>query len=338
MIKYLFAIIIIIPFSIFANEKHEHKKEPIKYIIGGNNDIYSKWQVKLDINIGGIIYNCGGSIINRHWILTASHCLIHNNRDATAINITTIDNDTYKTNVFYLHHKYDSVDNAYDIALIYVESGFNRGANILLSDVNETKDAFLEFDNYWNPNGDSIPNLYVSGYGYTDINKKIKSDILQSVLLSGLPKYECTDQIDNNYTASSYNVICAVSPSNEIKDSCNGDSGGSVVWQNKNNINDQDYGLRLIAVTSWGDEHCQGFGVYTQVSSYIDWINFTISEHNGVKYNVLNEKSINLENNPFDINPKDKDKDKDKVGSGGSINYSILLILFVFFSYRFYKK
>jgi secreted trypsin-like serine protease len=58
--------------------------------------------------------------------------------------------------------------------------------------------------------------------------------------------------------------ICA-GDINLIKGSCRGDSGGPLMKQ-------VDGSWTLVGIVSYGDIGCSGFGVYTKVSAYYDWI------------------------------------------------------------------
>ena len=53
------------------------------------------------------------------------------------------------------------------------------------------------------------------------------------------------------------------------KDACQGDSGGPLVTKTPS-----DLGYSLIGVTSWGDgcANANKYGVYTEVSYFLDWI------------------------------------------------------------------
>lgn len=52
---------------------------------------------------------------------------------------------------------------------------------------------------------------------------------------------------------------------NKRKDSCQGDSGGPLMKK----FNGK---WTLVGVVSYGDQGCYGYGVYTKVTSYYDWI------------------------------------------------------------------
>lgn len=69
------------------------------------------------------------------------------------------------------------------------------------------------------------------------------------------------------------NMFCAGVPEGG-KDACDGDGGGALVLK-------KDGVFWATGIVSWG--HGCGipgrYGVYTQVSRYIDWINKTMSEN-----------------------------------------------------------
>jgi secreted trypsin-like serine protease len=58
--------------------------------------------------------------------------------------------------------------------------------------------------------------------------------------------------------------ICAGDVNNR-KDSCQGDSGGPLMKL-------VDNSWTLVGIVSYGDINCNGFGVYTDISAYFDWI------------------------------------------------------------------
>jgi len=61
-------------------------------------------------------------------------------------------------------------------------------------------------------------------------------------------------------------------------DTCQGDSGGPLV----NNVTIKGIGVRAtqLGIVSYGDLGCNGLSVYTDVTSYVDWIAATIKKYN----------------------------------------------------------
>ena len=55
------------------------------------------------------------------------------------------------------------------------------------------------------------------------------------------------------------------------KSACNGDSGGPAFYEENGE-------LLVVGVTSWGDQACQEFGVYTRVDAYLDWIDQEVAK------------------------------------------------------------
>jgi secreted trypsin-like serine protease len=67
----------------------------------------------------------------------------------------------------------------------------------------------------------------------------------------------------NPVTAS---MMCAGSASGSVA-SCNGDSGGPVVY--RSNTNDA---WRQVGIVSWGQTGCTSYSVFTRVSSHHAWV------------------------------------------------------------------
>ncbi|XP_063724326.1 thrombin-like enzyme BjussuSP-1 [Symsagittifera roscoffensis] len=65
---------------------------------------------------------------------------------------------------------------------------------------------------------------------------------------------------------SSRYVITAAHCFKGVSDSCGGDSGGPVYPLRRGRP------LCLYGVVSYGSVTCSGYGIYTRVSAYLDWI------------------------------------------------------------------
>ena len=72
------------------------------------------------------------------------------------------------------------------------------------------------------------------------------------------------------YKASNTSQICLVG---NRKDSCAGDSGGPAYPLSGGN----NKPICLYGVISFGSQKCKGWGVYTRVSYYSDWIKNNMS-------------------------------------------------------------
>ncbi|RNA12486.1 chymotrypsinogen B [Brachionus plicatilis] len=57
-----------------------------------------------------------------------------------------------------------------------------------------------------------------------------------------------------------------------VRDSCQGDSGGPLVTKEESKY-------VLAGIVSFGGPSCDGNGVYTNVYSFMDWIQQTIASH-----------------------------------------------------------
>ena len=106
------------------------------------------------------------------------------------------------------------------------------------------------------------------------------SQTLQKVDLKVTNVVNCQAKYSKNAKIFSSNQLCA---GGEVdKDSCNGDSGSSLMKLNnrRDNTNgtesgDSLYYYSLIGIVSWGPEQCGTVnrpGVYTKVRAHIDWI------------------------------------------------------------------
>jgi len=92
------------------------------------------------------------------------------------------------------------------------------------------------------------------------------------------------------------------------KTACNGDSGGPAFVEENGN-------LLVVGVTSYGDEKCQEFGVYTRVDAYLDFIYGEIAKAGPVDPN--SPQDPNDPNNPNDPNdPNDPNNPNPGGGCG----------------------
>jgi len=257
------------------------------------------WQVAVNYA------HCGGTIIDTKWVLTAAHCIM--SKDGTLIDADRIEitpnlidlNDKNATSYWvekvYLHPEYNNDAIVNDIALIKLATAeyddhYKFDANTSLKLLSEDEQTIMDkqFENEWVIHQVRNSNLLASGWG--DILPLEEQDgydpHLRHTLLSGVPSDQCSS-IRNEFFETNHlgnylkNAICATSPDPKLAtDTCHGDSGGPLVWQNPNHKKDNDKGLRLVGITSYG-YYCGANeipNVYAKVSIYRGWIEKTMNK------------------------------------------------------------
>jgi trypsin len=215
------------------------------------------WQGALKIQKDGNTYMCGGTVISQKWVLTAAHCLY--GAQKAGVSVKTGD-ENYQSNA-----PWDAID---DIAVYKDYNSSTHEADIALIKLKVP------------PKGRAIPmagtslavpidtTLEVTGWGVTE-----KGKVSNELRMAQVP-------IVDNATCNapdSYNggvrpgMMCAGRKEGGV-DSCNGDSGGPLIWKSSN-------GPILVGVVSFGEGCAKKlkFGVYTRVSAYRDWINSTMA-------------------------------------------------------------
>lgn len=150
-----------------------------------------------------------------------------------------------------VHENYNDTNSDNDIGLLKVATPMK------LNQTNANSIKLIENDT------DLLANssVMVSGWGILNSSMKAFPAVLYSVNVTVVETSQCQSlYTDANITK---NMFCAGDLVNGGKDSCDGDSGGPVVQNN-----------RLVGIISWG-KGCalkQFPGVYTKISNYIDWI------------------------------------------------------------------
>ncbi|MBY5946498.1 S1 family peptidase [Photobacterium rosenbergii] len=292
-----------------------------------------------------ITSGCGAVVISDVWLVTAAHCLngmmsktlvagtnVIKNSSGTADDIA----DKYKFRVvdWEVHIDYllsGALDG--DIALLKVDRSMLEVAKpIKIANQQEQEAANLEFASTWNADGYSKANLIASGWGYKEPDFD-QPDELMVVKLGGIPNNQCDY---GQYPISSQShFVCADSNTPSIKkDVCRGDSGGPLVWQDPSKINESDFGLRVVGVTSNGpychekeanNPDAQQNGLYTELASYYGWI----ESRTGL--DLASQTTPTFSVDPFVkvSDPQNKTGSSSGGSGGGSLPVSGLLGLFV---------
>ncbi|XP_051743334.1 coagulation factor X isoform X1 [Ctenopharyngodon idella] len=215
------------------------------------------WQALL-INEDNIGF-CGGTILNQYFILSAAHCMNQSLYTRVVLGeFDTLVNEgreaTHDVDEILIHKKYmaDTYNN--DIALIKLSKPITFTRFILPACLPEND--FAERVLMRQEEG------MVSGFGRVR-EGGLQSTILQKLTVPYIDRGKCIES--SNFQISNH-MFCA-GYDQEEKDACQGDSGGPHVTRYKNT-------WFVTGVVSWGEGCARKgkYGVYTQVSKYIRWI------------------------------------------------------------------
>jgi len=239
------------------------------------------------------VYTCGGTIINRRYVLTAAHCFNTSQGNPVHVilgeHVVGPDPDCKDGNCLpklqtidieeLIEHpgwRQSNVFAGNDIALIRLK----RPASLFLDglDVSTVAPICLPFEGFDNAKDQVEKNMQVTGWGrvtndrnfnrenYLEFGTGIRT--LQKVEIPIVNPDICASQQDQ-FKATTQ--LCA--GGKDGKDSCGGDSGGPLSYRSF--ISKPWY---QIGVVSYGPNVCgtQRPAVYTYVPAYVDWIRRTV--------------------------------------------------------------
>ncbi|XP_034534830.1 coagulation factor X [Notolabrus celidotus] len=202
---------------------------------------------------------CGGTILNEYIILTAAHCM----NQSSYIYVTLGEFDVlvehgneavHQVETIITHNRYIPETYHNDIALIKLATPIKFTRFILPACIPET--TFAEQVLMKQPHG------MVSGFGRLGEGRQ-PSTILQRLTVPYVDRQTCLESTQLRVSAR---MFCA-GYDQDSKDACQGDSGGPHVTR----YHDTYF---VTGIVSWGEGCARKgkYGVYTQVSKYIQWI------------------------------------------------------------------
>ena len=256
-------------------------------VVGGKKANERNWPWAVRVIVRGKP-ECGGTIINREFVLTAAHCFDGEpkvkNHDVKVL-FQDKDSTVHTSLDLYVHQDYRQKNYKNDIALIKFPElkrfTRNQQAICLPREINTTN--IIQAGN----------EMYAVGWGGTKSvqpgHRAAEADLskhLKQVKLPFKASTFCDENVKNktasatqkkkgNWYFNSTTQFCAGDVTGQ-KDTCHGDSGGpGMVLQPLNG----KWRWFQVGIVSWGIGCAQKgeVGYYTKVSSYLDWINNIIT-------------------------------------------------------------
>ncbi|XP_071314887.1 suppressor of tumorigenicity 14 protein homolog [Trachinotus anak] len=240
-------------------------------IVGGQVSREGEWPWQVSLHIKGTGHVCGASVLSRHWLLTAAHCVQDNgpNKYSQAdqweallgLHVQSQTNEwTVRRNIkrIIAHRDYNALTYNNDIALMELDTEVNLNQNIW--------PICLPSPTYDFPAGQEA---WITGWGATreggvaaTILQKAEVRIVNSTVCKSLMNDEVLDT-----------MLCAGVLKGGV-DACQGDSGGPL------SVTGPSGRVFLAGVVSWGDGCARRNkpGVYTRITKYRSWI----KENSGV--------------------------------------------------------
>merc|ERR1711935_536976 len=245
-------------------------------IVGGANAGSAiPWQVSLRNSASGDDHFCGGTILDANTVLSAAHCF-HNGHQGVVVVAgahkrsvnTGVQTSTISKSIYNQDGKYNKQNMDNDIIILKLTTALKFNKNV--------QPACLPATTFAPEKSKSM--AVVSGWGTLKAGGSLP-DILQYVNVPLMTSVDCK-KTGYGTAAILPSMVCA-GYAKGGKDSCQGDSGGTLVVPKSSS----DDTAIIYGVVSWGAGCASPNlpGVYARVTKVIDWIKKNMNSSNGTR-------------------------------------------------------
>lgn len=242
-------------------------------VVSGNDSYAGEFPWTVSVRRNGD-HHCGGVIIAKKWILTAAHCVY--NRAPSSFLVRIGEFHLYRQDFHSRDYLVEKIIVHSDYSGIFKSQSINNADIALLKTRSD-----IRFNEYaWPvcvPSSDVTltgQDAIVVGWGKKSEKSEAYSDVLQKARLSIIDNNICRDwyKAAGRMIPIHDHIICAGYQGGG-RDACHGDSGGPLLFKLADH-------WAVIGVVSTGIGCARPLlpGLYSRVSSYIDWISRYLTE------------------------------------------------------------
>jgi len=246
-------------------------------IVGGKDAIPYSWPWQVSItrkrNATHFGHTCGGSLISNQWILSAAHCFGDTSLGTYQIKLGVYNQfnanepgeKILKLSEIHVNPKYATQGPKYDSSVLKLAEPVELTDHISPVCLPTKQDEEQ-------PTGGT--GVFLTGWGKIRAGPSNDPTVpigtnLQQLSIPLLSSEKCRSVVGANRADV---LLCFGGPEQKGKSACFGDSGGPAVYQNPAKSGQ----FEQIGVTSFGagagGATCQGYSIYTKVSSSLDFI------------------------------------------------------------------
>jgi len=239
-------------------------------VVGGEHAKPHSWPWAAALMQGGAVVNCGGTLIDKRWLISAGHCFAENNAKQVSTYSVKLGADDHGSSPeanepsqqvvhiekFWVHPNHShGVPNNNDITLVKLDTDVAFNEFVRPACLPKSTDRLQ--------GGDAVVTI---GWGQTDAGEE--AELLQQVVLSVIDQKTCKEDWEADGQQIDETMLCAGNQTFGTVGSCFGDSGGALMAKREDK-------WVLDGIVSWGPMQCgqpQRPILYGYVPMFMDWV------------------------------------------------------------------